>query len=443
MIPKVFVQSAIHQSLSIAALMGLGLGAFAAEARAQSLGTNPAPVQSHASNPMRTAARPVRGQLFNEKALRPFLQKLSRVQTTQIHILQIGDSHTAGDLFTGGWRALWQLEYGPGGRGMMAVGRPTSAYVTQGVTARQTGPWVATGLLGSSAARADTALGPSGVTQTALRAGATATLSADSVAYHFDSFTICGLTGPEMGSILVTLGPLETPISFAAPAPGFDCFETRSPNLLGQATLKTLEDKPVKLTSWTTKRGSNGVILSNLGVVSARLQHWARLADPVVAKELSVAKPDLVVLAFGTNEGFFSGLSVAAETDVLREQVRRLRSFIGDAVPILLLGPPDVTTARADIALPTLPETVPCPGGRYVPGNIARMRSLQKKLAAELNLAFWDWQGAMGGACSATFWTAQGLQRGDFIHFTAAGGMMLGQALASDLEDAQSRLEGN
>lgn len=443
MIHRFFDPSAIRRSFGMSAAIGLGFSVFAAEASSQSPAPNPAPVPSAPSIQMRAAVRPVHGQLFNENALAPFLQTLSRANTTQIHIVQIGDSHTAGDLFTGGWRSLWQLEYGPGGRGMMSVGRPSSTYVTQGVTARQSGPWTATGLLGPSTARSGTVLGPSGVTQTALRAGATATLSADSSAYQFDSFSICGLTGPDMGSLQVTLGPVVNEISFAAPDAGFDCFETRSPDLQGQATLKTLEDKPVKLTSWTTRRGSSGIILSNLGVVSARLQHWMRLSDAVIAKELSVAKPNLLVLAFGTNEGFFSGLSVPTETDVLREQIRRLRSVAGMSVPILLLGPPDVTTARTDIAVPMMAETVRCPGGRFVPGNIARMRTLQKKLAAELNLGFWDWQGAMGGPCSSTSWTAQGLQRGDFIHFTATGGTMLGQALATDLEDAASRLGGN
>ncbi len=243
-----------------------------------------------------------------------------------------------------------------------------------------------------------------------------------------------------MGSIQVTLGPVENSFSLVAPEPGVDCFETRAPDLQSAASIKTLEDKPVSLTSWTTRRGSSGIIVSNLGVVSSRLQHWTRLSDTIAAKELSLVQPDLVVLAFGTNEGFFAGLSLIQEASTLREQVQRLRRLLGYNVPILLLGPPDVTTARADIALPAMAETQACPAGRYVPGNVARMRSLQKQIAAELNLGFWDWQGAMGGPCASINWTAQGLQRGDFIHFTPSGGLMLGQALATDLDDARSRL---
>ena len=391
----------------------------------------------------RSAMPPVRGQLFNEKALTPFLRKLGMAAHTPVHIVQIGDSHTAGDLFSGGWRNLWQLQYGPGGRGMMAVGRPSSVYVTQGITARQSSGWTVSALLGANATRSNTLLGMSGFTQTAARAGATLGLSTDSSAYDFDSLSVCALTGPDMGTIQVTLGSIETSFSLATPEPDVACFETRAPDLQSTASIKTLDEKPVSLTSWTTRRGSNGIILSNLGVVSARLQHWKRLSDAVLAKELQLARPDLVVLAFGTNEGFFAGLSLQQEADTLREQVQRIRGLLGYPVPILLLGPPDVTTARADLAAPMLPETTSCPNGRFVPGNIARMRSLQKRLAADLNLGFWDWQGAMGGPCASIIWTAQGLQRGDFIHFNPSGGLMLGQSLAADLDDARLRVGGN
>jgi lysophospholipase L1-like esterase len=65
---------------------------------------------------------------------------------------------------------------------------------------------------------------------------------------------------------------------------------------------------------------------------------------------------------------------------------------------------------------------------------------MQIRLATELNLAFWDWQAAMGGPCSSTAWVAQGLQRGDYIHFNLSGGNLLGQSLAKDLEEAQAKL---
>lgn len=425
--------------LAICGLASLPLAAFGQTNRVNAVPVEPAVRQ----DPLGLVRLPARGKLLNEKALTPFLRKLASARSTPIHIIQIGDSHTAGDLVTGGWRNIWQLEYGAGGRGMTAVGQPTSNFTTLGVTSRQTGAWQANALLGSRYAGNGPPLGPTGFTQTTSRAKATATLRADSAAFSFDQFSVCALTGPEMGSFKITFGKTEQDVSLTRLETGIECFNARSSQPETSVTLTTLEDKQVSFTSWTTRRGASGVILSNLGVVSARLQHWTRLNDMVLAQELKAAQPDLIVLAYGTNEGFFPNLSIPQEAATLRQQVYRLRQILGVSFPILLLGPPDATTDRPDLALPELPETKRCTDGRFMPGNIARIRNLQIQLAHELGLGFWDWQGAMGGPCSATLWTAQGMQRGDYIHFAATGGVVLGQALAADLDDARARIGGN
>jgi hypothetical protein len=36
------------------------------------------------------------------------------------------------------------------------------------------------------------------------------------------------------------------------------------------------------------------------------------------------------------------------------------------------------------------------------------VRKLEQRLATTLGLAFWDWQGAMGGPCTTMAWVAQG-----------------------------------
>ena len=64
----------------------------------------------------------------NLATLRPvFAQLDARARTPgtrPVHIVQIGDSHTAGDVLTGAWRDLLQTRYGNGGRGVLAAGRP-------------------------------------------------------------------------------------------------------------------------------------------------------------------------------------------------------------------------------------------------------------------------------------------------------------------------------
>ena len=56
-------------------------------------------------------------RLCNAQALDGFFDKLARADREPVRILQIGDSHTAGDAMTQGWREAWQGRYRSGGRG--------------------------------------------------------------------------------------------------------------------------------------------------------------------------------------------------------------------------------------------------------------------------------------------------------------------------------------
>lgn len=386
---------------------------------------------------------PLPGKLVNAKAIDSFLQRLPGKPGQTLHILQIGDSHTAGDLFTGAWRTAWQQQYGLGGRGVLPAGKPYRGYMTMGVTAAQSEGWTANALMGRQYAEDGPALGVTGFTQTARIAGAKLTLAADNSNFTFDKFSLCGVAGPEMGGVRVTLGSVTQEFSFFNPKAGAACFDIGSPALESMAQLETLSDQPVSLTSWSTMRRSGGLIISNLGVVGSRFQHFARNNDAVIALELARAHPDLLVVAFGTNEGFDSDLRIENTAAIMRAQIERIRTLLGYKVPVLVIGPPDVVTQKPNVALPSLPETVACSDGWLVPGNVMRMRQMEIDLAKEMDLAFWDWQGAMGGPCASLPWVAQGLQRKDHVHFTASGGRMLGRSLAADLDQARRDLKGS
>ena len=385
---------------------------------------------------------PVPGQLQNAGAIAGFLARLPAAGRggAALSIVQIGDSHTAGDMLTNGWRQRWQAEYGGAGRGMMAVGRPYQGYLTWGVTARQSPEWRVQALFGRERTADGAALGLSGFTQSARHAGASVQLSADSGAFAFDRFSLCGLSGPDKGAVRITMGGQAQEYSFAASVPGAICVDMASAAPVGQVSVMTLDEREVSLTSWESRRQGGGVVLSNLGVVGARLAHFGRNDDKVLGVELRHARPDLLVIAFGTNEGFDPTLKLAESEAVLRGQIGRLRALLGYGVPILLLGPPDAASARGDVALPGMAETVACGGGWAVPGHLAQVRQMEMRVAREMNLAFWDWQQAMGGACASSAWVAQGWQRGDHVHFSAEGGRRLGEALAFDLDQARLAL---
>ncbi|MFD2779923.1 hypothetical protein ACFS32_00850 [Novosphingobium pokkalii] len=116
--------------LALAALAGavLSPAAVAAQSGAPVDLTLPA-APSAPPLPAITAAVP--GQLSNAAAIAPFLAQLATAPATGVlSIVQIGDSHTAGDMVSQGLRAALQARLGNAGRGMMPAGKPYQGYLS-------------------------------------------------------------------------------------------------------------------------------------------------------------------------------------------------------------------------------------------------------------------------------------------------------------------------
>lgn len=357
------------------------------------------------------------------EALAPFLRRLREARPSHpIHILQIGDSHSAGDMITRGWRARLQVRYGNAGRGVLAAGRPYAGYLTFGVTAAQSDGWSVSAILGGDGGAP---LGLSGFTQTARAAGEILSLTTDTPDQDFNRVIVCALTGPGMGTIALRMGARESlwRLDSARGAPACRTMDSDAP--VASAALATRDAAPVSVTSFATFRRGGGAILSNLGVVGAQLVHFGRTSDAVIRAELAAYRPDLIVLAFGTNEAFFPAFEAEAYEAALRTQIARLRRLSGGAVPILLLGPPDSAARQGGGPL--------CGDGWFGPARLGQVRRLQLEVARETGAAFWDWQSAMGGRCAALGWQRAGLMRGDLVHFTRAGGDRIGAMIDADL----------
>jgi hypothetical protein len=176
-------------------------------------------------------------------------------------------------------------------------------------------------LFGNNISNNNPPLGLSGFTLTANTPGATASMTADTPDFMFDKFYLCGLTGPGMGDVGVKLGLTERHLSFSSTQAGVACFEVQAPSLVQSVIVETLAARPVSLTSWTTQRSTGGVTLSNLGVVGARFEHFARTDDKVLEAELRQLRPDLLVVAYGTNEGFLRELDLTKVKAIMINQI--------------------------------------------------------------------------------------------------------------------------
>jgi hypothetical protein len=420
--------------------------------------------------PMPALAARCIGPVCDGERLAPVFAKLAaarRGQGPAVHILQIGDSHTAGDAVTGAWRDLLQARYGAGGRGVLAPGRPYDGYLTRGVSATMSTGWTIGATFGKNATPPRPMLGVSGFSMIANRPYASMTLRADSGATMFDRFVLCAIGGPNAGGVTVRFDAGELGrLDFTAPDTRPLCRSLVTDTPHGAVEIAA-EMPGLTLTSWATFRaGKGGVVLSNVGVVGSQLMHFARADDVVIAEEMTAYAPDLIVLAFGTNEGFSPRFDAVAYEATLRSQVARLRRLSG-GVPMLMFGAPDSLTRNAALranapglpleceapppflAAPTPNDATiqPLPGESeastarpplFGPPALADVRRIQRKVAGDMGVSFWDWQASMGGPCAARDWVqrTEPLMRGDYVHFKTSGGREIARRLQADLDAA-------
>jgi lysophospholipase L1-like esterase len=391
------------------------------------------------------------GAIRNPEALKPWFAALAGATDARgkppVHILQIGDSHTAGDNVTGGWRALLQQKYGSGGRGILPPGRPYDGYITQGITASMSSGWSIGATFGKNAHEPRPRLGLSGFSLTSTLPGASMALRAEPD-MAFDRFTLCAIGGPDKGGVAVRFDGVEQDrIDFTAPVGQPICRTIRAD--APKSGVEILADRPgLTITSWAVFHDDGGVALSNLGVVGSQLAHFARTDDAVVAEELKTYRPDLIVLAFGTNEGFAPHFDAIAYEAILRLQIARLRRLSGD-VPMLLLGAPDSLSRQPGLRANAPGTATECEPGTatrpalFAPPALAAVRAIQRRVADELRLGFWDWQARMGGPCAARGWVQRDtpLMRGDYVHFNKAGGLEIAERLQADLDGGAALAE--
>jgi lysophospholipase L1-like esterase len=380
-------------------------------------------------------AAPCEGPACNFDTLAPYFARLAAVHdlgAPSVHILQIGDSHSAGDVLTAAWRSLLRARIGNGGRGVLPPGRPYAGYRTQGVTVSMSPGWQIATTFGQGAAPPRPPLGLSSYSLTG-GPGATMRLAAGPE-MAFDRFVLCAI-GP--GGLTVAIGGEMRSLDFPA-APRCGTIYPAAPQTEASVAVAAGQ---VTITSWATFHDYEGVTLSNLGVVGSQLVHFARTDDAVLAAELRAYSPDLIVLAFGTNEGFAPRLDVSAYRATLIAQIGRLQS-LRPGVPILLLGPPDALTRNPALADNAAGGRTYCPAADpskpplFAPPALAQVRTIQREVAAETGIAWWDWYARMGGACAAARWVADGRMRGDYVHLTDPGGRAVAQLLQDDIDTA-------
>ena len=357
--------------------------------------------------------------------LLPLYRSLASLQngsrTTPVTIVQIGDSHTANDSFSSRMRELFQARFGDAGRGVLPPGVPYRWYRPSRVTVTSDGWSVVSSFHGDS--------GPFGIAGIRQHADGPAemTLLADA-AGDLRHAEVEVLRQPGGGTLDVEMNTGERiTIATAASVPG-EAWVPIPSTAQGQTmTLRARGDGPVDVLAWSVARDGPGVIYANLGTVSADIDLMDAWDQTLLRQDLAHLAPAMIVLAFGTNDGFLDSTDTNAYALAFAQRLRQLHAAAPQAT-LLVLGPPDAYRHRGKRS--TAP--IACDDPKWTePPNLAPIRDIERRVAAQEGAYFWDWQAAMGGPCSMLRWatTTPPMAAPDRVHLFAPGY----QATADDL----------
>jgi len=347
-------------------------------------------------------------QDFGDPRADAVLAQLRSGPGTSFRYLQIGDSHTAGDFLTERLRLRLQQRLGDGGIGWVTPMQIPGQRMAR-VSFAQAG-WE----LVSSRSSGPGHDYPFGGFIAQVR-GAFATLT----------LTPRYLTARQSVTVLLRQGPLDAPLTVTDA--GGARFTIKSPSIDAQWHSVRFEAQlPITVTAalspqtavggwWMENLDRPGAIVSAAGINGSELEQWNRWRSGWM-DDLPAARPDLIALAYGTNEAFRTTLDPEVLRATLVAAIGSLRQhFPGSA--ILIVGAPESLKSLA--------------GGRCGTraAGLDAVQTVQLAVARQQHTLYWDWQQAMGGRCSMTGWVARGMARRDGVHFSREGY----EALADDL----------
>jgi len=325
----------------------------------------------------------------------------------------LGDSHVAADLFSGHIRSLLQQHYGEGNGLLLPLGQPHPGIRSGAVTVQASPGWSYRTVMN---APADTRYLLSGSLAETSAPDQTLLWQTRRRPLAFGTIELVFQTGPQAGEIELALDgesvgqfDLERPVEGIVTIP-------LNPKAGGDGAFRSLvltsrTARPVVLLQVLVRPLAAGISVISTGYPGATFSVLDRLETVRFDQALQQLKPDLLVLAFGTNEGFDDHLAMPRYQQLLARQINRFRTLL-PLTQLVLISPPVGGRANA---------TQDC--GWLEPPKLALVRQAQDQLAQGRSLPIWSWAQIMPQSCAGHQWTLDQprLMADDHIHLTGEG----------------------
>jgi lysophospholipase L1-like esterase len=351
---------------------------------------------------------------------------VSRMQSGErVRMTFIGDSHIAGDWMTGHLRRVLQERHGDLGHGFIMPVSLYWGYRGQDINLCSTQGWLThwenrlqgypdayLGFAGMSAFSADPQnFGYLETTHTNVRGR------------QVSAWELFTLQQPGGGTLLATVddaAPVE--ITTAGGATGLQRTRIEVPDGKHRLTVAPKGDGEAVILGVSAEREGPGVLVDHLGINGKEVRSVLKWNPELTAAGMATLSPDLIVLAFGTNDANDPSYSTEQQLRDWRAVIDRVRAGAPDA-PCVLIGASDRGKKLA--------------GSTYaIWDRTSVVNDVQRQVAAEKGCAFWDWQQAMGGPGAMVAWSLQQppLAAGDLIHLTQEGYELTAERFLAALE---------
>lgn len=343
------------------------------------------------------------------------------VRREPLRIIQLGDSHTAGDYLTGRLREQLQTVYGNAGLGWLTPGHASNQRSAQ-VLFRAIGKWE---MLDSKLPKASGVFPLGGLINLSGGASILDIKAKQDLPAGSWQFSIWHRGSNTPWKIALPSGKLYK----LAPQDHMDGewnLSNIAVNTTNATSLRLLAPNAGALGGIALDRVAPGVTLDALGINGARASLINKWDKKTLQKQLAWRNPQLIILAYGTNEAFETDIGNYAEE--LRTTIRFLKKSAPRAAILIMGAPASAKTrapnSRAGCRLP-------------LPPNLVQVMNIQKRIAKQEKTLYWDWSAVMGGKCGTANWlnTKPALMRKDMIHFSAEGYVATADALFKALNE--------
>lgn len=313
------------------------------------------------------------------------LTELEAGRSSLVRILHYGDSPTTADMITADVRALLQERFGDAGHGYHLIAKPWAWYEHRGVAITSATGWK---------------IEPA--TTAGLKDG------------------LYGLGGVSFrgGQESRTQFWLKTPHTKATidQAAGSNAMVRKLSENSWEVVVP--EGSPARVFGVTFQTGKPGIQYDSLGLNGAYISVLARMFNEKAwGDELRQAKPNLVVINYGTNESMYAKFVDYTLEKELRKTIQRIRTAVPDA-DILMMSPMDRGARSSTGEIVTVPA-------------LARLVTIEQRVAADEKVAFFNTYQAMGGEGTMGRWyeAEPRLVGADFIHPMPRGAKIVGGLL--------------